>query len=277
MPDLDRDVIVAALWGVAALAMAWTWVPALIAALGGTRYENGGTEEQLPPEPNRAQPDYELWARQLLDLGFEPLGVGFMRVTFAGSRWRTQTAVRVFRSTARQCYAFVQSWPAPFDFWFQATLATCWADGGLLMTSNGNEPLSEVDDCIRQGVNSPDLREIEAKHMAAAEALRRQGRRPDPDMSLETLLRATDRHSAPMRRTFARQGKQYLLTHGLFHFCASLPAAYAAGLGHWALPLTNLVLWAMLQFGETAQQRQTAMILREVLRRGERKRERDEV
>ena len=37
MPGLDPNTAIFLLWGMTALVLAWTWIPALISALGGTR------------------------------------------------------------------------------------------------------------------------------------------------------------------------------------------------------------------------------------------------
>ena len=65
MPGFDVKTAIVVLWGLTALLLAWTWVPALIAALGGTRYQCGGTNDTHGMETSTAQPDYAFWAEQL--------------------------------------------------------------------------------------------------------------------------------------------------------------------------------------------------------------------
>ncbi len=44
------------LWGAAILMLGWTWVPAFISGMGGTRFSNGGSEDPTPLE-TATEPD----------------------------------------------------------------------------------------------------------------------------------------------------------------------------------------------------------------------------
>lgn len=268
IPGLDQETIVIIVWGLAALVLAWTWIPALIAALGGTRYASGIINAGQSLEPSAREPDYAFWAEQILALGYEPLGAGWIRISCAGPEWSLFASVRVFKSPSKNCYAYMERAPAPFFFWPGATFATCFANGALLLTENNRagEPHPD-DECIRQGTVTLNLAEVEALHLATLEALRRLGRKPDPELNMEALLHALERHDAPeSRRTHARAGTQYLFAHGLIHVCVSIPAAYLLGFMHWSVPLANLVLALVLLFGESSQKRHYAAAVRAALR-----------
>jgi hypothetical protein len=265
---IDQDTLVIIVWGLAALVLAWTWVPAFIAALGGTRYSCGVSNAEHSLEPSAREPDYSFWAEQLLALGYEPLGAGWMRVSFAGPEWSLFSVVRVFNNTAKNCYAYMEKAPAPFNFWPGAVFATCFANGALLLTDNNRavEPHPD-DECIRQGIVTLKLAEVEAFHLATLEALRGLGRKPDPELNAEALLHATEQHDGPeARRTHSRAGTQYLFAHGLIHICVSIPAAYLLGFAHWSVPLANLVLALVLLLGESSQKRHYARAVRAALR-----------
>jgi hypothetical protein len=268
MPGFDEKTAIVVLWGLAALAMAWTWLPALIAALGGTRYSCGGAADLHGLEPSAAEPDYSFWAEQLLALGYEPLGRGWSRVNFAGPEWSLRTPLRLFRHPQKQCYALMQMAPAPFHFWPGAVFATVWADGGILLTDNNVAADPHPDDeYIRQGVVSLKLADVESLHLATMEVLRRGGRRIDPAGDIDSLLHALERHLGPEARTnHGRAGLQYLLVHGLIHLCVTTPAAYISGVTHWSVPLVNLVLAMILLYGESSQKRQYARAVRAALR-----------
>src|SRR5262245_58614484 len=105
---MDDTTLAVVLWGLTALVLGWTWLPALISGLGGARYANGGTEDPSSLEPIADEPDYAFWQQQIVALGYEPLGPAWMRITFHGSQWRYETRVRVFYSRAKRAYAFVQ-------------------------------------------------------------------------------------------------------------------------------------------------------------------------
>src|SRR5215213_4414705 len=75
---MDDQTLSVVLWGAAVLFLGWTWVPALISGLGGTRYANGGTDDPTALEPGPGESDYAFWHRQLVVLGYEPLGPAWM-------------------------------------------------------------------------------------------------------------------------------------------------------------------------------------------------------
>ena len=52
---------------------------------GGTRYACGGSNDITGLTPTTDQPDYSFWAEQLLALGYEMLGSGWMRINFTGA------------------------------------------------------------------------------------------------------------------------------------------------------------------------------------------------
>src|SRR5947208_5847759 len=123
-----------------------------------------------------------------------------MRLTFYGPDWRYVTQVRAFRSAASRTFAFIQKQPRPLDVWWLTMFATCWQDGGILLTNNGADQPPADGDYVVQGMESTDLAPVEELHWGAAAQLRAAGRRPDPDGSLDTLLRTTERHAGPAAR-----------------------------------------------------------------------------
>jgi hypothetical protein len=268
MPGFDEKTAIVVLWGFTALIMAWTWIPALISALGGTRYQCGGTNDTHGMAITAAELDYSFWAEQLGDLGYEPIGQGWMRINFAGPEWSLYTPIRIFAHRQKQCFAYMQKAPAPYNFWPGAVFATCWADGGLLLSDNNlaDRPYPD-DEFIKQGTVTLKLSEVENLHLATMEVLRRGGRKPDPDLGIETLLHAAEKHMTPeAKKHHGRAGTQYLFAHGLIHICVSTPAAYISGITHWSVPLANLVLALILFLGESAQKRQYAQAVRAALR-----------
>ena len=265
-PEVMRWVI-AGLWGLTAVLMAWTWVPALLSALGGTRYQNGGEEDPGPLAPSAAEPDYAFWHDQFRALGYEPMGHGFMRLVHAADRWVEFHRVRVFHSRQKRRYGFVQKGHPPFDVWLIASFATCLNDGGLAVTSNVEleEPVNRTD-YVHFGKPTHDLAELEEVHEKILARMRETQPWPDADQSLENLLRRTDEYAGPqLRENFRRAGKKYLTVNALFHLCVSLPTAVILGPGHWGLPLSNLLLYTLLRFGNAAHQSQLASEVRQKL------------
>jgi hypothetical protein len=259
---MDDTVLAVTLWGVAVLVLGWTWLPALLSGLGATRYANGGTEDPTVLQ-SATEPDFLFWARQLAARGYEPLGTGFMRLTLYGPDWRYETQVRAFRAADRRRFAFIQRQPRPLDVWWLTMFATCWQDGGILLTNNGTDQPPDTSDYVVQGMETTDLATLEELHAGEEARLRQTGRRPDRDGSLDTLLRATDRHAGPAaKQTGVRLGQSYLLTHGIIHVVLSMPAAVTVGFGHWGVPMVNLVLGILLGASQYMAKRRAGAMLR---------------
>jgi len=266
--NIDPKTAIIILWGVAALVLAWTWVPALISSLGGTRYFTGLAPDLEGAERSKKEPDYEFWAGQIQALGYEPLGFAWSRINFAGPEWAVFTPLRIFVHRQKQCYAVMQKAPAPFWFWPGAIFVTTWTDGTLLISDNNiaAEPNPD-DELMRQGVVTLKLAEVELAHLVTMDVLRKSGRKPEPELTVDVLLTALHKHfGAEARKNFSRAGTQYLFAHGLIHICLSTPAAYIAGIGHWSVPLVNLVLAFIMLYGESSQKRQYAAAVRAAFR-----------
>ena len=262
---MDDVIWIVALWAGAALLLGWTWIPALLSGLGGTRYANGGTEDPSALQ-SAGEPDYLFWQRQLAARGYEPLGTAWMRITLFGSDWRHESQVRAFRAPDRRTFAFLQKQPRPLDVWWLTTFATVWQDGGLLLTNNAVDQPPLAGDYVVQGMESMDLAAVEELHQAHAARLRAAGRRPDPDGSLDTLLAATARHAGPEARfTGVKLGQSYLLAHGAIHAVLSVPVAVTVGLGHWGLPMVNLILGSVLAVSEYMARQRAGRLMREQL------------
>jgi hypothetical protein len=260
---MDDFWITFALWTAAALLLGWTWIPAIIAGLGGSRYANGGLEDPAALTPGASEPDYARRFDEITALGYEPLGAGWMRITFHGSEWRYETRVRAFYSRNKQTYVFVQKQPPPLDVWWLTMFATVWKDGGLLLTSNAMDEPPGDGDYVVQGIESDRLEIVEQLHLAHVQRLRQQGRQPETDGQLDTLLQATRRHSGPAARHLGlKLGQTYFASHGLIHTFLTIPAAYMSGLGHWSVPMMNLILGLMLAGSERLARRRAGGMMR---------------
>jgi hypothetical protein len=260
---MSETTLTVVLWAAAALVLGWTWLPALISGLGGTRFANGGSEDPTALDPGANESDYAFWHRQIVALGYEPLGTGWMRMTFHGPQWRYEVSVRAFYSRSKETYALVQRQPRPIHVWWLTMFATCWQDGGILLTSNAVDEPPDEGDYVVQGMESTDLAAVEELHLGQFTKLRSAGKRPEADGRLETLLKATERHSGRVARHVGlRMGQTYLASHALVHFFLSVPAAYLVGVGHWGVPLVNLALGTLMIITEQFAKYRAAAIMR---------------
>lgn len=264
MGEIDKNTLVVVLWGLLLILLFWSWLPALIAAMGGTKYENGGSDEATGLEPTGRDPDYQLWYKQAVELGYEPLGTGWTRVRFHGPDWQATSQLRIFRSSAKHSYFIVRREPPPIGMWFHGLLATPLADGGLLSTGVvALKPTDMEAEFIHQGAKTFVLEDLEQLHLDAMAELVKKGRRPEADGTLENLLTTLKRASEPqMKQRGAREGWDYLLLHGIIHFCASIPAGVAFGFDHWSMPFTNLMVWFLLWLSDFVQRKHIAAAMK---------------
>jgi len=259
---MDDTTLAIVLWGAAALLLGWTWIPALIAGLGGPRFQLTGSEDPTALQLTNATPDYAFRFEQLTKLGYEPVGSATMRLNFHGSDWRHDFQLRVFWSRAKQTFAFVQKQPKPLDVWWLVSFATVWTDGALLLTNNGADEPPGEGDYIIQGIETDDLAAVEALHVSTRDRLIAAGKRIERDGGLETLLAAIRKQASPAARYVAvKLGQTYLTTHVVIHVILSLPPAYLNGLGHWGVPTVNLVLGTLFAVGEYFARRRAGATL----------------
>src|SRR5262249_14951483 len=158
MSDTTLAVV---LWAAAALVLGWTWLPALISGLGGTRYANGGGEGPTGLEAGADESDFAFRHREVFAVGDEATGTRRHAMTFHGPQWRYEVAVRAFYSRSKSSYAFVQKQPRPINVWWLTMFATCWQDGGILLTSNAVDEPPDDGDYVVQGMESTDLAAVE--------------------------------------------------------------------------------------------------------------------
>ncbi len=267
IPGIEKETVVFILWALAILVLAWTWIPAFIASLGGVRFVTGGSNETSRLELSKNGPDFQFWAKQLLALGYEPIGSGFLRVNFAGPHWALISAIAIYHNASKNSYAYMERAPAPYSFWPGAAFATIFTDDTMLISDNNRavDPDPE-DECIRQGIVTLDLKQLEDFHQATLEALKKLKHRPETDQSVEALLAMLNRFDGrDAKRVHSRAGTQYLFAHVLIHVCVSLPTFVLLGFDHWAVPTSNLILAIAMLTGERAQKKQYAQQVRMAL------------
>jgi hypothetical protein len=167
----------------------------LVCACGGTTYANGGHEDPAAIEPDGKDPRYAELYEGLLARGYEPVGPGFMWLVCYMRFWVYRTRVWAFRSRAGRRFAFLHGYPH-LPGWYQVYFATCFTDDRLLLTFGGVGPTrTDTDDLVRQAVLSDDPGRVEERHVRGEGELEDEGWQRDPDLGLETLLRAAEWHA----------------------------------------------------------------------------------
>jgi hypothetical protein len=258
--DIDKTTALVVLWGATVLLLGWTWFPAIVAAMGGTRCRLRAIERTEDFPPDRDEPDLGVWLEQVRNLGYSIAGTGVGRVEYLESEWRIDGRFRLYYSPQKYTFVLLQKMPDPWNFWREVLFVTRLTDGLILITRNlpvrPSEPESGV---LEQGLESFDLSEVEALHLETLDSLRKRGLRPDADNSVDGLMAALEAATAPgVKRISQQLGKKYLALHFIIHGCISLPAGYFGAKEPWALPLTNLILCLIMRIGESAQRRQIA-------------------
>lgn len=245
MPELDvPDAVVVALWVVAGAWLFWWFVPLVITAAGGTRYTNGGEEDPAAVEPDDTDPAYTAAFDALRRLGYEPVGPGWMRLTFHLRAWTYRTKVRAFRKRSAGRFAFLHEQPVA-PGWHQLIYATCWADGGLDLTFAGAADTYTTGDdgFAMESVAAVDAAAVEARHADRVAAREAAGRRRDTDLSLRTLLDATERHAGPSTiAPIARTARVELVAVVGPLAVAAAVAVLVFGPWSWAVPAALLVV-----------------------------------
>jgi hypothetical protein len=149
------------------------------------------------------------------------------------------------------------------DVWWLTMFATVWQDGGMLLTSNATDEAPGDGEFVVQGMESMDLAAVAELHGGQQARMEAAGKKPDRDGTMDTLLRATERHAGPTARHLGlKLGQIYLITHVAIHVFLSIPVAYIMGFGHWAVPMVNLVLGLLLAMSERLARRRAAAQMR---------------
>jgi hypothetical protein len=131
---LEAPVVVALLWGLALLALAWSLLPAVGFALGLTRIDAEVIEDPAAPEPRQADPDYGRTLRAFTDMGFRPVGRVIEHARFFSPlqlRWRSQGENWLVSKDGQTFVSIFK--PRGRDAWM-ASVKTSFVGGGYLQT-----------------------------------------------------------------------------------------------------------------------------------------------
>ncbi|MBA4188596.1 MAG: hypothetical protein C0467_11400 [Planctomycetaceae bacterium] len=260
-PETEEYLLVA-LWAVAAIWAVWFWVPMFLMCTIGSGYENGGTEDPTAIEPDGRDPNYELAFNTLRELGYEPLGPGFMRLWFYGWYWAYRTKVMTFRSRASGQFAFVQQHPHPFTGYNQIFFATCWDERRILLTTGGVAAATQEEEHgVTKVWDTENIPELERHHRDESAKLIAAGWRRDSDQSLEHLLGVTRDRANARRGLDSRVHRgNFVRLLAAYLFFTILPA-WEFELSWWA-PVASLCIVTFYRFSGIQSQLQQAEAVR---------------
>jgi len=169
MPPEQADVVLlVVLWAVAGVMVLTVILPPLLHLAGLTRYRVEIEDHPGDLEPAGDDALYDDLTRQLLKLGFHPLGAYAERYQFFILHWLWVCRQRAFGSREHQTFAvlyrFVAGEPIRMAF------ASCFADQALLWTSNHmlEERVLSADH-VKWGRLTSNLAELLPLHREAAE------------------------------------------------------------------------------------------------------------
>jgi hypothetical protein len=199
---LQAPAVVALLWGLAVLALAWTLTPAVGFALGRTRIDAEVIDDPAAPEPRQADPDYGRVVRAFIELGFRPVGRVIESARFFSPlqlHWRSQGENWLVSKDGRTFVAIFK--PRGRDAWMFAA-KTAFAGSGYVSTVTSMAGLQVLSgDQWRVEVGDVEPRELIAEHQRNVEEF---GREQGVAVRTATFREMADIATAFGRRIFPR-------------------------------------------------------------------------
>jgi TrmH family RNA methyltransferase len=256
--DDECSRLVMVCWTCAIVVLGWTWIPAIISGLGGARYSLQVEETSaFTVDPNDL--GFMDWYVMIRNLGYEPHGKGRLRITFAAAKWRDDRQLAIFHSRKDKAFLILQK-SASSNVWTPIIFATCWTNGGLLLTNSALNVEAEDDgDYDTQGIETNDIHAVSDLHAQQVQKMIRKGFRVESDSSLSVLKAAMEKHTAPMARyQFVKQGQLFITLRLMIHAMISIPIVWILGWLHVGLPLVNLAMGLLLSYSDYMMEQKIA-------------------
>jgi hypothetical protein len=163
----DFSTIDGVLWALAAFCLVWAFVPPLVTALGLYRVRGKAVEDPRAVEPPGDDPEYAQKYRELLDLGFAPMGVLTEHYWLFAFHWYKAFPVRCLATADRTCYAAVFRF---MDGPVRARFDTCLDDGFVVRTVMGEGWTDQDELCSRTEVATTSVADLYEHHRQHVEA-----------------------------------------------------------------------------------------------------------
>lgn len=250
-------------WVGVAIVLGWTWLPAFLSGLGGVRAKVHLSDVATFDHAAR-DPAFQAWDAQIQQAGFRPCGEGSLRIGCAAAKWRWDTALVVYAVPREFAYIIIQQQAAPVRVWTPVIVATCWTNGGLLLTNNAQTTERDEGDYTTQGLETNDLQALLELHRSEVQSLANKGFRLERELTLETLTKAFQQHMIPAaREQFIRQGQTFLALRLVIHAFVMGPLVWIGGWSNVGLPVVNLILGCLFAYSDFSLERKLAKDLRE--------------
>jgi hypothetical protein len=155
------------LWAVAAALTVWAFVPPLVTALGLYRSYGTAAEDPRAVEPAGDDPEYAQKYRELLALGFRPVGVLTEHYRLFAFHWYKAAPAHCLATEGGLCHAALYRFFAgPLRVRFDAFLD----DGFLVRTVMGEEWTDRDDQWGRVEIPATSVVEVYEQHRLQVEA-----------------------------------------------------------------------------------------------------------
>jgi hypothetical protein len=200
---LQAPAVVALLWALAILALAWILTPVVGFALGLTRLDAEVIEDPAAPDPRQADADYGRMAGAFTEMGFRPVGRVIESARFFSPlqlHWRSEGENWLVAKDGQTFVAI--SKPRGREAWMAAA-KTSFFGGGYVSTVTSGAGLQILSgEQWRVEVGDVEPRELIAEHRRNVDEF---GREHGVAVRVATFREAVDAGMALSRRVFPRK------------------------------------------------------------------------
>jgi len=193
----------AVLWlGAGAVAL-WTWLPAVLNALGLTLLQVCMDDDAAALEPSGSDAAYADLFAQLHGLGFVPVGRRSKTCWFFCHHWYRNFQGRIFTVPQGSCIAVTYKlWPG--DTW-RLSFLTAFSDGAIVETANQMESFRiDEPDYLRWGLATPDRALLLERHREVCRSFAAGGSRIFAVLPVEEVSRLEHHHGSRYHRKHHR-------------------------------------------------------------------------
>lgn len=165
------------------------YLPVLLGLVGLGTFSTAIMGTHLEMRPDGSDGHYDDAYSQLVDLGFEPIGIFVERAWFLFGHWCKESGpVRVFASSQHRCFAIAYRPTKKLEFGLQ----TLFADDTQLFTTTSSTKVPQRKDYIRRHVATDDMKTLLGEHLQAVDEQQTQGKAVRDDLSLQTACYANE-------------------------------------------------------------------------------------